>query len=294
MSDVVDAGAPVASEAVVSDPNSPVNGEQTSQDIKDAAAEAMRKYKVKVDGQELEVDEKELLRGYSHQKAANKILQEGKKARKQAEEFITLMKDKGKLFEVIQKLGHDPRKLTEEYLASQLEEEMLDPREKEFRDAQKKLRDYEEREKRAQQEQQAKLEESLKEKFAKDYNEQFVASLKTSGLPATKQTISEMAKYIHRAAKIGFKMTTDEAAKLVKEDVQKKVASIVSESDGEVLLQLLGENVANKIRKWDTSRVKSPDQGLRKVAHEEQNSSPRKRTEYKPLSMKEWRKMNRS
>lgn len=283
------AAAPVESAAT----ESPGNPAPNSGDIKDAAIEAMKKYKVKVDGQELEVDEGELLRGYSHQKAANKILQEGKKARKQAEEFIAMMKDEGKLFEVIQKLGHDPRKLTEQYLAKQLEEEMLDPREKEFRRAQEELKRYKAQEEQMKAEQQRRLDESLKAKYAKDYSDQFVDALKTSGLPATKPMVAEMAKYVQRAAKIGFKMTPSEAAQLVKEDVQKAVASLTGEADGDTLIKLLGEQVANKVRKWDTSRVKTPDQVL-KTPEQSRNSPTRKReSEYKPMSHKEWRNLNR-
>src|SRR5690242_14369187 len=66
--------------------------------VKEAAAEAKRR--LKIDDQE--VDEDEVIKVYKdrkgHQRVANKELQEGLKAKKQAEEFISMMKDKGKLF----------------------------------------------------------------------------------------------------------------------------------------------------------------------------------------------------
>ena len=70
--------------------------EQSNQEaIKEAAQEAKRKLKIKYEDREEEVDEEEVLKVYksrkSHQQAANKELQEGKAARKQAEEFLTLL-----------------------------------------------------------------------------------------------------------------------------------------------------------------------------------------------------------
>ncbi len=118
-------------------------GDSSGNAVKDAAAEAMRKHKVKVDGQEIEVDEEELKRGYAHQKAANKKLQEGLRAKKQAEDFVKLLKTDPLKVLKDPRIGHDVRKLAEEYLASQLEDELLDPREKELRTYKEKLKTYE-------------------------------------------------------------------------------------------------------------------------------------------------------
>lgn len=257
--------------------------------IAEAAKEAIRRHKVKVDGQELEVDEDELKRGYSHQRAANKILQEGKAARKQAEEFIAMMRDKGKLMDVIKKLGHDPRKLSEEYLASQLEDEMMDPRDKELRDAKARLKHIEDMEKKQQEAVQARRHEEMKVKYAKEYETQFVEALKKSQLPPTKPMVAEMAKYIARSAKIGFKMTPDEAAQLVREDIQMAHQRLVGDSDGEVLLKLLGDQVANKIRKYDTDRLKTPEQMLRTPNEQSGERSKRVQQTKTRLTPHEWR-----
>lgn len=251
-----------------------------------AAEEAIKKYKVKVDGQELEVDEQELLRGYSHQKAANKKLQEGLAARKQAEEFIKMMKDQSSLFDVIQKLGHDPRKLAEQYLAQQLQEEMLDPKEKEFRDAQRKLKAYEDMERKQKEAAEAQVKEQMKAKFAQDYQTKFIKALEETGLPPTKHMVAEMAKYISRATKLNYEMSPGEAAKLVLEDIQNAQRRLIGDSDGETLIKLLGEDVANKVRKWDTDRLKDPNKILQ--TPQEQPQPREKRDPNKRMSAREW------
>lgn len=257
-----------------------------------AATEAVRKYKVKVDGQELDVDEQELIRGYSHQRAANKILQQGAAARKQAEEFISMMKDPQKLWEVVKKVGHDPRKQAEEYLAKQLEDELLDPRERELKETKIRLKQMEDMDRAQKEAMESKRNEILKQKYAKDYSDQFVQALQQTGLPATKPMVAEMAKYVSRAAKIGFKMTPMEAAQLVDEDLRVSYQKIAKESDGEVLIRLLGEEAANKIRRYDTQRLKNPEQGLRTPMDQQERNRARPTTG-KRMSAKEWREYNR-
>lgn len=260
--------------------------------MKDAAREAIRKHKLKVDGQEIEVDEDELKRGYSHQRAANKILQEGKAARKQAEEFVRLMKDEGSLFDAIKKLGHDPRKLAEKYLASQLEDEMLDPREKDFRATKAELQRYKELEKVQKDALEKQRDDSLKKKFSEDYSKQFVEALKTSSLPQTKEMVAEMAKYIHRAAKMQFQMTADEAAKLVKEDIENAHRNLYGNSDAEVLVRLLGDQGLQKIRAYDTARLKDPNAQL-KTPTEQGEPRQRPKNTGKRMTTAEWRAFNR-
>ncbi len=281
------------------DPQKLIPGKATpaaagAESLGDIAKEAIRKHKLKVDGQEVEVDDEELKRGYTHQRAANKILQEGKAARKQAEEYISMMKDPHKFYEAAKKLGHDPRKLAEEYLASQLEDELMDPRDKELRDTKQRLKQLEDIDKEQKKQAEEKVHNELKAKYAEEYSNQFVKALETSGLPPTKTMVADIAKYIQRSAQLGFKMTADEAAKLVKEDVQAKLQRVIGESDGETLIKLLGDDVANKVRKWDTSRIKDPNQFIQTPKEQgERNARPRAAGS-KRMSPTEWRKFNRS
>ena len=134
---------------------------------------------------------------------------------------------------------------------------MLDPREKELRDARKKLKSIEDMERQQKEMVEKQRLEEMKQKYVKDYEEKFVGALKESGLPPTKAMIGEMAKYISRSAKIGFKMEPSEAAQLVKEDIQKAQMSLIGNADGETLLKLLGDDVAAKILQARGSKVKN-------------------------------------
>lgn len=264
--------------------------------VKDAAKEAARKLKLKHDdGTEEEVDEAEVLKTYKerkgHQRVANKELQEGKAAKKQAEQFLSMLKSKDSLFEVIQKMGHNPRQLAEEYLAQQLQDEMMDPREKELRDAKNKLKSYEDLEKKQKEELQKRAEDEMKKKFTEQYSKDFISALQETGLPATKGMVAEMSKYIARAAKIDFEMTPQEAAKLVKEDIENSYKNLYGEADADTLVKLLGEPGLQKIRDYDVKRLKNPNANL-KTPTEQGEKSPRTKPAER-MSYKEWRKFNR-
>ena len=269
--------------------------ESQSSPVADAAKEAAAKRKLKIDNEE--VDEDEVLKIYrerkGHQQAANKILQEGKAARKQAEEFISMMRDPQKFFDVASKLGHTPRELAEKYLAAQLQDELMDPRERELRDAKAKLKQIEEME--AMQREQAEQQKInfLKDKYAKDYNDQFVKALQESQLPATKEMVAHMAKYIYRAAKLKYEMTPSEAAKLVQEDIQTSYRKLVGSTDGDMLLKLLGDDVANKIRKYDSEKLRNPNKNLFTPEDQGEVTRERRNSNGKRMSTKEWREFNR-
>lgn len=264
----------------------------TQETIKEAAAEAKRKLKI---GDE-EVDEEEVIKTYKsrkeHQREANKRFQEGQAARKQAEEFVNMMRNPEAFFETARKLGHDPRDLAEKYLVNQLQEEMMDPRDKELKEAKEKLRRIDELERMQREERDRQLHKTLEAKYAKDYNDQFVSALKETGLPATKGTVAEMAKYIGRSAQMGFKMSAQEAAQLVMEDIRAAQTALIGNSDGEMLLKLLGEQVANKIREADMKKLKNPENVLRTPSQQGEVNRER-RNPNKRMSAAEWREYNR-
>jgi len=271
----------------------PPKEQSSTEMVKDAAKEAAARQKFKIDGKEVEDTEVEAAwREYQKGKAGDAKLREASALRKQAENFLAMMKNPEHFYEVAAKLGHDPRALAEKYLAAQLEDELLDPREKEFRAAKRKLKEFEDMETKRKASVEAQRHAALKDKYAKDYSEQFVAALEESKLPATKGMVSKMAKYVHDSAKIGFKMTPSEAAQLVKEDLEKEHQNLWADADGESLIKLFGEQAANKIRKWDTGRIRNPESGL-KTPTEQAEQSHTRRTPDKRLSPAEWRKFTR-
>lgn len=263
----------------------------TNDTIKDAAREVIRKHKFKVSGEEVEVDDNELKRGYSMSKAAAKELQDAKRMRSQAEQFISMMKDPTKLMDALTKLGHDPRKLSESYLAQVLEDEVMDPKDKELKTLRNTLQQKEAADKQRDEEIKAKRDEAVKQQYMKQYEAEFIEVLSKSKLPQTKETVGEMAKYIGMAAKQKIKITADEAARLVQQDMEARTAAIFKGSDPETIIKLLGEETVNKIRQGDVAKLRDPNAGLRDT--QPAGEKRERRDPSKRLTPHEWRRFNR-
>lgn len=253
-------------------PDSPkTTGEvkETTTAIQDDAAPQLsaKKYKVKVDGEELEVDESELLTGYQTRKAADKKFREAAQYRKQAEEFISMLKADPVKVLSHPSIGHDMRKLAEEYLVSQLQEEALSPEQRELKEAKRKLQEYEEQEKRKKQEEEQTQLEKLQSHYAEEYTNKITQALEASTLPKTPMTIKRMAYYLHRGLEMGIPVDVKDAAELVKQDYIEEQKNLFGALDEDTLVTLLDKGVLDKIRKAELKKAKAvqPTQGQKFV-----------------------------
>lgn len=226
--------------------------------VASTAEKILKKYKVKVDEQEMEVDEDELLRGYQLRKASDKRFQEGMQARKQAETFINMLKTDPKKILTNPNLGLDFKKIAEEFLLEQMQEEMLDPKEKEIRNYKQKLSKYEEMEKKAIEEQKKALFDKQTQEARTKIEGDVVKALESSGLPKTEYTVKRMIHYMLSALEDGYKLSASDVVDLVQRDYIQDTKALYSNLDGEILLKLLGDDLANKIRKTDLERIKKP------------------------------------
>lgn len=255
-------------------------------------AEAIaKKYKVKVNDVEEEVSEEDLVAGYQTRKASDAKFQEAAGLRKQAEQFVHLLKTDPVKLLTHPALGHDMRKLAEEYLGKQLQEELMDPKDKEIRDIKAKLAEHEEIKKAAEKEEQDKQANVVKEKYIGDYTKDIVSALEASGLPKSEVSVRRMAYYIYAGLKHGVNLPATNAAELVKQDYIKEQQALYGALDGDILLQLLGPEIAKKIRKYDVEKLKAG--GATKVStgvELKNNETPAKK---KTLTKDQWKeKMN--
>lgn len=273
--------------------NSNPKSAEGKQPHESAMAAAERKFKVKINGAEQEVGEKELLEGYQTRKAADEKFREAAMTRKQAEDFINLLRQDPAKVLTDPRLGIDARKFAEDFLLKQLEDEMLDPKEKELRKYKKQLEEYEQSQKAAKEEQEKARTAELTAKYTEDFTKDITTALSSSGLPKTEHTVKRMAYYMHQGLKRGMDLKAGDVVDLVKNDYINEQKSLYSSLDGESLLSILGPEIADKIRKHDLSRLKSPQSGLR--TPDKQAPSDRESSKPNPkMSKDSWReKMER-
>lgn len=215
-----------------------------------------RMFKVKVNGKEQEVTEEELKQGYQTRKASDEKFREAAMKQKQAEEFINLLRTNPKKVLSDPNLGIDLRKFAEDYLVEQMEEEMMDPKEKELREAKRKLEEIEEEKKRQAREREEAEAAELKERFSSQYQTGIIEALQTSGLPKTEHTVKRMAYYMYQGLKRNYNLAPKDVVSMVKQDYINEQKSLYGQLDGDMLIELLGPEVAQKIRKHDVAKHK--------------------------------------
>lgn len=217
--------------------------------------EALKKYKVKVDDKEVEVDENELLAGYQMRKASQKRFEEAARLKKEAEQKMEYIKKNPA--KALEDLGFDVEKLASDYLLERIEEKELTPEQRKLKEYEKKLRDYEEKERSIKEAQEREEAARLASKYEEDYSKKIKDALSTSGLPQTPYTIKRMAQIMIHALEEGYELSPQDAVGIVREDYLSDIKELVGQADGNTLLSLLGKDVADKIRKTELAKVKA-------------------------------------
>lgn len=239
---------PIAAQAVDSaqQPNS--NGIPGSLPGESKAETAARLYKVTVDGQEMEVDEDELRRGYAHNKAASKRMEEASMTRKEAEQVLRLFKESPR--EAFKLLGRDARQFAEQVINEELQEALLSPQERELREYKKQLENYQRQEKEAREQYEREQMEAEMARYTEQIQGQIVSTLETAGLPKTERTVGRIAYYMQAALQAGYKdVTPSDVIEHVKQDYVTDIRSMVGGLNEDALEAFLGTDNVRRIAK---------------------------------------------
>lgn len=243
-----------------------------------AEEQAKRLYKVKVNGEEKEVSEDELIRGYSKGAGADKAFHEASMTKKQVNALIQRLQEDP--FGVLSdpRLGVDVRKAAEEYLFKQLQDEMLPEEQRKLKAAEKELAELKEFKQKqveaAKQYQMAQLEKH----YADQFSNQIIQAVETSGLPKNERTVSRIAYYMSEGLKRGLNLKPEMVIPLVKEDMEAEFKAHFSGMNPDQIAQFLGEDKLKAVREHDLSRLKNPAQpAAKKTTQENRSEQPKKR-----------------
>ena len=92
---------------------------------------------------------------------------------------------------------------------------------------------------------------------------------------------------MHQSLKRGYDLSAGDVAELVKQDYINEQKALFGSLDGEMLLKLLGEDVANKIRKHDVSKIKNIEKQVARPAQTQQQEKAK--VPSKKISKDEWK-----
>lgn len=245
---------PIAAQVVENAQQPNANGIQGSLPGETKAETVARLFKVTVDGEEMEVDEDELRRGYAHNRAASKRMEEAAMSRKEAEQVLRLFKDNPK--EAFKLLGRDARSFAEDIINEELSEALLSPQERELRDYKRQLEQYQNQEKQARAEYEQQQMQQEMARYTEQIQTQIVSTLETAGLPKTERTVGRIAYYMQAALNAGYQnVTPADVVEHVKKDYVSDIQALLGGLNEDALEAFLGADNVKKIAK---STVKQP------------------------------------
>jgi hypothetical protein len=217
-------------------------------------------FDVKVNGKMVRMSKQEALDLASMSHAAQSRFEEASKMKKDTERFRETAKRD--MIAALQdpSLGLSKEQIRDEfekwYTREFIEPEQLSPDQRRAKELESKLKAYEdaEREKLKKQQDQEQLE--LTNKQREYLQSQIIDALERSGLPKTKLIASRMAFYMRENMLKGWEAPLDLIVKQVKQERQTLMSGEVGGLEGDALVQYLGDDVVNKIRKWDLQRLR--------------------------------------
>lgn len=258
----------------------------TSQEAKATETAAQRTMRLKIEGQELELPESEVIALAQQGKQAGKKFQEAAQMRKEAEALAHLLKSNPK--EALAKFGIDVRKFSEDTLVEMLERDAETPEQKKARENAERLAQYEREEKERKELERDSQLKALEEKHLKNYNEMFVQALEQSGLPKTPFTVKRMAELQLINVRNKLDLDPGQLAKLVREDYINEQKALFSSADGNTLMEILGADIVKKLSKAQIAKLKAQSPKFTKPDDDAKQASKSE----KALSWKEIQRKN--
>lgn len=220
------------------------------------AAKQLRKLKVR--GKEIEVDDDKYHEYASKGAAAHETWQEASAMRKQAEELIHRLKNDPMSILKDPSIGLDFRKLAEDYIWEQIQEERLSPEQKEKRKIEKELENYRKQEAERKKSEDDKKQEELNAAYQQEVDQKISKALSSSGLPKTTGTVRRMVEYMLHDVRRGISRDPSDYTEFVRQDYMNDIKDLFSETDGDTLLKFVGDPVLKKIKESDLKRIKTP------------------------------------
>lgn len=233
-------------------------------------ADPKPRYKVKVDGQETELDLDEILAGYQRAAASTKRSQEAAAQRKEAEALKTQLAQAVQQLQtqtpeqILRALGRSEQEIAsfaEETLRRQLEEAKLSPKDREiaqlrrqYEDALAQGQQYQERmaqieQERVQSAEQAKHDAEVAQ-YTQKIDQELPVAMEKNGLPRTPITAALVARCMAEQLDAGNdSFTIEDAAALTRESITQWMTHFLGDDlPVETLRAIIPEKAIQKIR----------------------------------------------
>jgi len=221
------------------------------------------KHKLKIDGQDMELDYDDLVRRAQKSTAADKRFQEAKRLHDEASKVressqsVEAALAKGDLSYLVNKLGPQKAKeVFENFLIEQMEYDQLPPAEKRARELQRRLDDNE-AERKAETEDRTKEARALAtQKAMADLDADISEALKADGKKPTPRLVLRILDELEAPVNArGQKITASQAKEKAIEGIHRDIGEYLPGVPVDVLIKILPKEVLQKLREYEVEQV---------------------------------------
>lgn len=270
MSDVV--SAPAAAAAPVATPSSP-----TSPDAKAAAPAALdatakpvvaeapkpptaaeiKKWKLKIDGQDVDMTEDELVKNAQLGRAGQKRMQEAAQLRKNMEGFIEMLRKDPVRVLSDPNIGVDVKRMAEAIINNELEEMQKSPELKEKEKLERELKELRDKHKKDEEDRKSAEFQRLQQQASVQLEGDIITALKDGGLPKTPYTVKKMAEIMMTALANDIDLSAKDILPLMKQQMHSEVREMFASAPEDVMEEMLGKDNVTRLRKRAVARAKA-------------------------------------
>ena len=218
---------------------------------------------IKVNGKVLHLTDEQIEQRASLSEAAQERFQEAAQMRKQAEAVLSRFRDPKAAIQALQdpSLGLTKQQIREAfedwYTEEFVEPDTLSPEQKKLREYEAQIKKYADEEKSRQQQQINQEREAMTSQARQELQAQIIDVIETGGLPKTNFTVQRIAHWMRKNHQNGFNAPTELIVAQVRKERDEVIKSLVDVSDGASLIQMLGDDIINKIRRYDLDQLKA-------------------------------------
>lgn len=240
--------------------------EQTPEEQKQQEKEikkALKSFELKVNGKSKKVDidlenDEEVKKYLQKAMASDEKFQEAATYKKQAEQLVEMLQKNPLAILKNPALGLDVRKLAEQVLLEQLEDEQKTPEQKKMEEYERKLKEYEEEKKRLEDE---KKQQEMSEAMRRNQQEletSMIKALEASDFPPEPYFIRRVADAMAMAIESGWEdVSVEDIMPYVESRMRSDFGSLIGKNkEPSKFEKLIGKDVLNEYRKSTISKVK--------------------------------------
>ena len=264
----------MSDELMQEDTEAPSEAEQEVQ------PEQPRRFKVKVDDAEEEVDEQELLRGYQKAKSSDKRFQEASRLRQEAAQIHDLVKQLKDNPDLLEQLGIDVDSYSEKRMLRNLERSLKSPEELE-------LEEYRSEKQKREAKRQEEAQAFELDQVSNEIDTEIFNVLSSNDMKPTPRLIARIAEQMLASmTESGSRLSAKDAFQNVKSHYSQDVSELLHSLSPEQLAQAFPELVS-RLRNHSIKQSQAPSTPSFKAG-----STPKQETEVKVKrkSIDEWLK----